>query len=578
MRLALHDQKAHASACSFVRTGGAALLIAGGALAATAAGCNIVQGYQEAGDSLFPEQSTHLASPGVRLVSGHYRGTGLIVGAEPYLVTRGADDDSGKLAVMRYADPRPCEIPGVFRYSATREPSRRAPLVSYFHQDARRGTLHFADATCKTYSMTFDDAALPIAETETSLVVWQGSNLWLATPETGSQERIADGVSDVTRGVFGKRIAVRANGRLTVFDAAWKALGTFGEAVSSVLNVGQSLFYLDASGAHRVVAGNGDAGVREDELFLKDACSLGTQGGGWVTLRSPCSGGELLAIHEPTGQRFALPFDADPRQLRLVPALNSPGRSPLTDPFWFFYVRSGDDEGSRDTLFVRTPAGVEHALGAHATLSHLRFLESPGETYGYALVDVEGETGRYVWWNALGETRVLAERVMWRPERLIIDFDGTVGKVAVTSGDRLLVLAEGVPWQAFEYGDVTQKWTVLFHDMQQGIGRLSVFSDGFDQLQAVPPGQPFMVPKLAAVASNVVVFGTLSLNKVLSGVTYLKDFDLKTRTGRLEYRNLELGFTARVNAGVSDYFVSQNEVLYTVPYGDDAGIWLVRGK
>jgi hypothetical protein len=541
-------------------------------------GCDIVQGFQDAGESLFPEQSTHLASPGLRLVSGNYRGLGVVAGSELYLLARGADDDTGKLYVMRYADPHPCEIPRVVSLSATREPTRAAPLFSYFEEDVRRGTLHFADVRCKTYPLTFDDARLPVAETATSVVVWAGTDLWLATPETGRQERLAEEVTGVTRGVFGDRFAVRAKGRWTVFDRTWQELGTFGDEVGSLLRAGKSLFYLDKVGAHRIVVSQDDSRIPEDELLASDACSLGSQDGIWVTVRSPCSGGELVAIHEPSGRSFTLPFDADPEQTKLVPALHSRGLDPLADPFWFFYLRSGESESSQNTLFVRTPAGDEHELGAHATLEQLRLLDSASEPYGYALVDVAGETGRYVWWNAAGETRVLAESVMWRPSRLIVDFDGTVGSVAVTSGARLRVLAERVPWQDFEYRDATKEWTVLFHDMQSESGRLSMFPGGIDELQSTPPDSPLVVPELADVASNAVVLGTSSLDRVLSGVVYLSDFDLSTRTGRLEYRNLELRFTARVNDGVADYVVADDEVLYTVPYGDEAGIWLAPGK
>jgi hypothetical protein len=285
-----------------------------------------------------------------------------------------------------------------------------------------------------------------------------------------------------------------------------------------------------------------------------------------------------VAIHETRGSIFTLPFDANPGALKLVPARNSRGLDPLRDPFWFFYLRSGDSEESRDTLFVRTPAGDEHALGAHSTLRHLRLLESASETHGYALVDVAGETGRYVWWNAAGETHVLAENAMWRPDRLIVDSDGSFGSVAVASGERLLVLAEGVPWQAFEYQDPTQAWTVLFHDLEGFSGQLSVFYGGLDGLQATPLNEPLVAPELLDVASNVTVLSTASLNEVLSGVSYLTHYDLTTRTGRLKYRNLELRFTADVNEGVSDYLVANDEVLYTVPYGEDAGIWLVPGK
>lgn len=541
-------------------------------------GCDIVQGYEDAGGALFPEQSTHLASPGLRLVHGHYSQLGVMAGSEVYLLAREADDATGKLVSMRYAEPRPCEIQGVAHYSTTREPSRSAPLISYFHEDTRRGTLHFADATCRTYPLTFDDARLPIAETEQSVVVWAGSDLWLATPEAGSQALLASGVGSVSR-VFGQRWAAVANGRLAVFDGNWKSQGTFGDEVTSLARAGQSLFYQDAVGAHRIVASEADSNVVESELLVEDACSLGGQDGTWVTLRSPCAGGKLLAIHEPTGQTFTLPFEADASQVKLVPALESRGLDPLADPFWFFYFRAGDTEDSRDTLFVRTPSGDEHALGARATLRHLRLLESESETYGYALVDVDGDTGRYVWWNAAGETRTLADRVMWRADRLIVDFDGTVGSVAVPFGDSLVVLAERVRWDAFEYQDRTRNWTVLFHDMQEhGAGRLSVFPDGIDALEATRPGKSLLAPELSPVASNVIVFGTSSLEEVLSGVMYLTDFDALTLTGRLEYRNLELRFTARVNDGVSSYLVSYDEILYTIPYGNDAGIWLASAK
>lgn len=542
------------------------------------AGCDIVQGFQDAGDSLFPEQSTHLASPGLRIASGHYRNLGVVGGTEIYLLAREADDDTSKLYVMRYAEPRPCEIPRVVRYSATREPGRSAPLFAYFEEDVRRGTLRFADTTCERFELTFEDARLPIAETSDGLVVWAGTELWLATPETGEKELLAEGVDSVTSGVFGGRFAVRANGRVSLFDAAWEEQGTFGDGVEQVLRAGKSLFYQDATGIHRIVASPAGSGVVEDDRAVPGGCSLATHDGTWVTLRAPCSDGAVMAIHEPSGESFELPFEAEPTQLRLQPARGSPGRDPLQDPFWFFYLRSDAAEGAENTLFVRTPEGDEHPIGARSTLSHLRLLESENEVYGYALVDVEGETGRYVWWNDAGETRTLAENAMWRPQRLIVDFDGTVGSVAVTSGDRLRILAEGVPWQAFEYQDPTRSWTVLFHDMQTGIGRLSAIPNGLDELEAVPPDAPFVVPELSEVASDVVVLGTSSLNELLSGVIYMTDFDEATFTGRLMYRNLELRFTADVNRGVSDYLVANDEVLYAVPYGEDAGIWLVSGK
>jgi hypothetical protein len=540
-------------------------------------GCDIVQGYQDAGDTLFPEQSTHLAAPGVQLVSGNYRNLGLVAGSEIYLLARPADDETGTLVSMRYLKPEPCELSGVTRFTATQEPSRAAPLLSYFNEDVRRGTLRFADAACRTYSLTFEDARLPIAETPTSLVVWAGSDLLLATPEDGSSERLAEGVDQVVRNVFGKRFAVRSSGHLALFDADWKLEGSFGDEVGTILRVGESVLFEDATGVHRLSQSPSDASL-VDTLLVRDACSLGTQDGVWIGLRSPCVGGDVVLIHAPRQATYTLPFDAEPTQLLLTPALGSPGLDPLSDPFWFFYLRSGEDVGSEDSLFVRTPAGDEHVLGAHASLRHLRLVESESETHGYALVEIEGEAGRYVWWNAAGETKTLSESLLWQPERLIVDYDGVAGSVAIASGDRLEVLATGVPWQAFEYQDSSKQWTVLFHDMHEGIGKLSLLPSGIDQLEAAPYDAPLVMPQLTELAPNAVVFGTSALNELLSGVLYLSGYDLTTRTGRLDYRNLELRFTASVSDGVSDYFALDDQVLYAVPYGEAAGIWLVQGK
>ena len=542
-------------------------------------GCDIVQGYQDAGDALFPEQSTHLAAPGLRLARGSFKDLDAAAGSEVYLLAREADDATGKLISMRYADPRPCEIQGVRRYATTREASRRAPLIAYFEDDDRRGPLRFADATCQTFALSFDDARFPVGETAHGVVVWAGSELWLATPESGDKERLASDVTDVVNRIFGGRYAVLTGGRLALFDAQWQEQGVFGSEVSALQRGADSLFYIDSGGVHRIKASERDSSMLESELLVEDGCSFGRQSDGWVTLNSPCASGKVLALAESTGEIFTLPFEADASRVKLVPAAESPGLDPLHDPFWFFYPRTEAAEGSESSLFVRTPAGQELELGARGTLSHLRVVESADEIYGYALVDVAGETGRYIWWNEQGETRTLAHDVMWRHDRLVVDYDGTLGSVAVASGDSLVVLAEGVPPDSFEFQDGTEQWSVLFHGVkEQGAGQLSVFAGGIDALESRPPGASLRAPELSPVASNVIAFSTMSLDHVLSGVAYLTDFDLSTFTGRLEYRNLELRFTARVNDGVSSYLVANDEILYAIPYGDDAGIWLASAK
>ena len=43
------------------------------AVLATTSGCDIVQGFQNAGDALFPPQKTYLETPGFRLATGGFR-------------------------------------------------------------------------------------------------------------------------------------------------------------------------------------------------------------------------------------------------------------------------------------------------------------------------------------------------------------------------------------------------------------------------------------------------------------------------------------------------------------------------
>ena len=558
----------------------AALALSGAAF--TVSGCNIVQGFQSAGDTLFPDQKTYLAAPGVHLVTGGYLDLDFAVGADIYLLARATDDTTSTLFSMPYADPQPCAIPGAVRYWATRNADRRPPLLAYLDQDANRGALHFADAKCNRFDLEFDDAELPVAETAASLVIWAGSDLWLATPELAHQDKLASNVQDVMGGALGGGFVVRSAGSLALFDSQWSPLGTFGSKVVSVRVVGSKVLFSDGGGVHRLSA---SAQGVADEVLAADACGLGMQDGTWATFRSPCSGGPVVAIQAGGDKQFELPFDADPTRLKLVAALGSRGADPSQDPFWFFGMRDGDSSATQGSLVVKPPVGDEFTLGAHATFQQLSLLESADETHGYALVNVASDgSGDYLWWDNQGNTKRLAEHALSQPSRLIVDFDGSLGKLAVTSGDRLAIVTEGVPWPQFEYRDSTREWTALFHDAilpgqaHGQNGQLSVFYGTLDALESTPLTAPLTPPDLDPIAPNVGVFRVAALGQVLSGVMYLSDFDEQSGTGQLDYRNLDLRFTAHVNDGVSDYAIVGDQVLYAIPRGADAGIWLVSGK
>ena len=528
------------------------------------AGCDIVQGFQQAGDTLFPEQKTYLAAPGVQLLAGGYRGLDLAVGADIYLLARRADDSTGALYAMRYADPHPCEIPSVGRYTSTRNTTRRPPLISYFHEDISRGTLHFADASCKQLPLVLGDAQFPIAETETSIIVRAGSDLLITSPELGTQETLARKVVGVLGGAFGRGYAVRADGNLALFDSDWTPLGSFGTDVVSLQIAGKSVFYADADGVHRLASRcDGHRGPALGSRRLRPRHARQYLGDLSRALQ------HRTGLCVPRTQRQSIRASIRRRHAPAPAARGSrqPRSGPTQDPFWFFGLRDVDADAGRDTLLVRTPSGKELTLGAHATLQQLKVLESPERATATRWVDVGNDgSGRYLWWDSQGQSKVLAEHAVARASRLIMDFDGALGKLAVTSGDRLQVLAEGVPWPAFEYRDQTQQWTALFHDLilpghpHEQNGQLSVFYGTLDALEATPIDQPFTAPELLPIAPSAGVFRISPLGLVLSGVIYLADVDAETGLGQLDYRNLDLRFTAHVNSGVSDYLVVQDQV------------------
>ncbi len=536
-------------------------------------GCDIVQGFQDAGNALFPEQSTHLSTPALRLVSGGYRRLDLAAGRELSVLARPSDGGTS-LFVMRFANPKPCEIPDVGRYVASRNPKRAEAGIAYFHEDVAQGTLHFADTACQTFDLAIDDARLPLGETERTVIVWAAGDLLEVDPPSGKKTTLSSGVTGIVTRAFGGRTLVVTGDQLEVFDSEWKSQGKFGKGINGLIKTNTGALYLDSSGLRRMSAGPDNA-TTKDGLIMADACRLGMRDDTWATFHSPCAEGHLRALNEPSGKLYDLELDAEPQYLRLLPARGSAGVDPTADPFWFLFLRHADMDA---TFIMRDPRGVEHTIGEHAGLDHSDLVETSTHTYGYAMVNVDGGTADYVYFDAAGETKTLARKVLTRPGRLVMDWDGVTGTLVAVSGDRLVSVATRVPERGFEFPDNHQEWTVFFNDWQGDSGRLSRMVGTLDALQATPVEAPFASPKLEEVAPSVGAFTTASLGLLIPGTMFLADYDATNATGRLSYENAELRFKATVDHGVSDYIITSDEVLYTIPFGRDRGIWLATGK
>lgn len=536
-------------------------------------GCDIVQGFQDAGDALFPDQSTHLSAPGLRLVKGGYRRIGFAAGRELSVVARSTEDETS-LFVMRFANPKPCKIPNVGRFLASRNPNRTEAGIAYFHDDATQGTLHFADTSCRRFDLEIENALMPIGETERTVIVWAAEGLLEVDPARGERTTLATDVTGAVTRAFSGRTLVLTHGSLEVFGADWKSQGTFGQSVSTVIKTNTGALYLDATGLRRLTSAGNDT-LTKDELLVADACNIGMRDDTWVTLHAPCAKGRLRALNEPSGKVYDLALDADPRYLRLLPARGSRGVDPSKDPFWFLFLRDVDVSA---TFVMRGPDGEEHVIGERGSLDHAELYETETESHGYALINSNDGIGDYVYFDASGKTQPLAHNVLGGARRLIVDWDGSAGTLAAVSGARLVRIAQGVPDSEFEFADPNREWTVLFHDRDGDNGRLSRFAGTLDTLAATPVNAHFEAPQLEEVSPSVGYYTTASLGTLIPGTIFMENYDAETDTGRLSYENAELRFKATVDVGVSDYLATRSDLLYCIPNGENQGIWLATGK
>jgi hypothetical protein len=558
-----------------------------------ATGCDIVQGFQDAGNALFPPVKTYLEAPGFRLVTGGYRYLSLIASSELFLLARSSRPGDEGLYSMRYADPRPCEIPDVGRYWAGGGLVLPRAYIAWLPPGQSRGTLSFADEHCRRATFTLPEAELPPLAVITppepvprgtlparSLVLRSQGNLVALSGDAESAELLLENAGPTLD--TGSALYVYTEGRVAAFDKTWKLIDTFGDTVVAWGSFGGKLFYEDESGISRVtVTSSGGAPALDVEAVGEGACLLGfpSDSERWVSMQAPC-GGALELWDDRAEKRIPLGFETDPRLLRLLAPAKVSRPDPSKDALWAFFLREPDWSAGVGTLVVRNLDGEEHVLGERAALERASIDKT--DTFGYALVDVAGETGTFVRWEPDGAVASLADgtlrdspNVGWA--ELIVDWDGISGTLAHVVNDRVERFLDRIPRRKFTYKDLDGR-VALFHDYDGTLGTLSIgvftcpgggttCSDGYYAPR--PIAQNVFHPRHDFLDAD---------EDFLPGIAYLADYDVLHDTGRFEYRNLELGFTSIVNEGVSDFLYAGNGLLYSVPFGDQAGIWLARAK
>lgn len=559
-------------------------------LAATGlAGCDVVQGFQHAGDALFPPVETYLDVPGYRMTAGNFLYLDMVTTSEPYILARSTTVDDDTLYVMHYHSPTPCPIAGAARYWTDGGPATRQTFIAFF-DGSGSGPLHFSDLDCTPLDFTLDTTNLPVAYSPTGLVIQVGPDLFDVNPASQATRLLASGV----QGIDAQHRIVVAGGEVNVFDADWALVRSVGDGVVTASTAFGATFYADSSGISRMtVTQNGATETVDTSSVATDACDLvflpSTPNVNLIAFHSPCSEKKLVVWNTDTHSGTPLELDVDDRYLKLYSGLHGESRPDLaTDPFYALYLTDVDGSGT-GTLNLRLTDGTVLTLGTGAALERADLGSSTGSgdiDRGHALLDASSGTGRYVSFDLAGNVSDIAANVVRRPAenawtRLVVAGDNDLENLVEVVDGAAVTVASNVPQHRYAYlnrvkGNPLDGQLAWFSDLDGNFGKLSlaapdptsgvVDDQGHEALYAATP-----------VASNVYVGGH-NFMLDLPGFVYYSSWDDKSGTGRLTYSNTELGFSATVSEGVSDYLQPGSGLLYTVPYGESAGIWLARGK
>jgi hypothetical protein len=374
---------------------------------------------------------------------------------------------------------------------------------------------------------------------------------------------------------------VLSGGRLVAFSPDWSERGSYGEGFVTAARGGPSFYFEDVAGIHKLTSSGGPSPAITDTIIAPGGCTLGTTFGvgaseGWLGYYEPCADHKLKVYGTSSGKASELAIDAQPSYLALLPQWPMTGGDPAVDPFLLFYLKDLDAATGLGTLIVRTPDGRDTTLGAKTALERLTVLPSADETLGYVLVDVEKNLGRFVRWHLDGTSNELATRVVRGIGDLIVGFDRGMGDFVLPAKDEVLAVAHGVVPGRFKFRDPKNRWTALLHDFDGKTGSLSITESLLDFNEAARG--PVPQPAFQRVAHHVAIDWRAEFISSVPGIAYLTEYDAEQDVERLDYRNLQLGFTATVSEGVSMYLSTSDGLIYSVPFGQSAGIWAVRAR
>lgn len=572
-------------ALAFTRPGcrflcGAAL---GAAIAFNSLACNvgskIGNGISDFGNHLANPDLITVGGPGVRVAEGNYASplvdpwddNGPVVVAFEFL------SDGPHLAMRPLNGGAGCDT-GLAYSSIVRDKlDNLTQLIAYSAgSDGDTdgfGTVHFVDHQCQEYGQPVKSAKLPsiLYEDPPGYLVQTRTQLLVVSPWSGTSSVLAENMtwwdswSDAE-----KSIAVIDGGHFKIFDAKHRQIADIGTDVTQMTRLGSNgAFLLVDGGVLRTYQSLSDTVPVE---VARDACGASPDTGGCLFYYSPCSSRQLQCYRADAPKPIVVDTDVQ----SLVSTRWSQDSKMAT-----LYTKANTDDGSTELWLYRSDEDSHQLMVPK--FAHLYGWSAPAAEID-ALVNSDGEVGQAMRYTFTADPVLIADAVSANfSQGLLANFDPklSIGDLytPVQLGQTSEFVAEGVPYVKNQEVIVSPKnqatldyGKAMITGSDGTLGDLTLLR--YPLTSATGPASP------RVIASDVPV-GRYRFFTYMNALTYTDAWDIQNEVGRLNLYELDLEATTFISDGVREFleiFWPWEGIMYVVPKGDRAGIWVTRAK
>ena len=551
----------------------------GAAIAFNSLACSkIVNGISDFGNNLANPDLITVGGPGSRVAEGSYASplvdpwddAGPVVVAFEFL------SDGPHLAMRPLKGGSGCDT-GLAYSSIVRDKlDNLTQLIAYSAGEAGDadgfGTVHFVDHQCKEYGQPVKSAKLPsiLYQNPPGYLIQTSTQLIVVAPWSETTTVLAENLSWWDTWVDAdKSIAVIDGGHFKIFDAQHRQIADIGTAVTQMTRLGTSgAFLLVDGGVLRTYQSLSDTAPVE---VARDACNASVDTGGCLFYYSPCSSRQLQCYRTDT----------------LNPVVVDTGVQSLVSTRWSqdskmatLYTKANANDGSTELWLYRSDDGSNKLLVPK--FAHLYGWSAPAAEID-ALVNSDGEVGQAMRYTFTADPVLIADTVSANfSQGLLANFDRTLSigdlYTSVQLGQTPQLVASGVPYVKDQDVIVSPKNQATLDYGKAAItgsdGTLGDLTLLRYPLTSAGPDSP------RVIASDVAV-GNYRFFQYMNALTYTDAWDIQNGVGSLNLFELDLDATTFISDGVREFleiYWPWEGIMYVIPNGDRAGIWVARAK